>query len=174
MAIISTKSLQGEGQDFSTCPSPQPHSWQSLIGREKSRQHTILPRDIRRFLAAIGERSDCFETEIGSKRTHPVSSLFYQTLIFEDVDLYDLPPDGSPIELVIPDTGSRAVGGSSEFLINRPVNPGETLTIRTRIQNIYSKMGASGLLYFIVVETKFVDASQCLVAQELATYIRRD
>ena len=174
MASISTTSSVNDGQQDVGSPLPQPKSWRAFIGREKSRQHTILPRDLRRFLTAIGERPDRLETAADRHRMHAVSALFYQTLTFEDVDLSDLPPDGSPFELAIPDTGSRAVGGSSEFSIIRSVIPEETLTIHTQIQNIYAKKGASSLLYFIAVETKFIDASQLLVAQELATYIRRE
>lgn len=160
--------------EFDPASLPQDFKWKKLIGREKTRQHTVHPREIRRFLNAIGESTDDNDLLSGSPQLQKISVLFYQTLIFDDADLRNLPADGSPVELDIPNTGSRSVGGGSDFLINRAVIPGETLTVRSKVQDIYSKMGASGLLYFIMIETKIEDQSQNLVARELATYIRRD
>lgn len=161
-------------RDFEFKKSLKPKIWENLIGHETSRYHTVHPREIRRFLNSIGECSDLHNTEKYSQRMQRISVLFYQTLIFDDVDLRTLPPDGSPIELVIPNTGSRSVGGSSNFSIIRTVIPGETLRIRSKLKDVYSKMGASGELYFILVETKIEDQCEALVASELATYIRRD
>jgi hypothetical protein len=65
------------------------------------------------------------------------------------------------------------VGGSSDYRINRLVGAGETITVVSRLADVYTKEGRSGPLYMVVVQTDFRDEADELVASETATYIKR-
>jgi hypothetical protein len=53
------------------------------------------------------------------------------------------------------------------------VRAGETITVTSQLKDIYTKQGKTGLLYMVVVETRFDDASGAPVASETATYVKR-
>jgi hydroxyacyl-ACP dehydratase HTD2-like protein with hotdog domain len=50
------------------------------------------------------------------------------------------------------------VHGEQEFEYVRPLRVGETLTLTSRIGDIYEKTGSSGTLDFVVLETEAKDA----------------
>ena len=51
------------------------------------------------------------------------------------------------------------VHGEQEFEYVRPVRAGETLTLKGRIADVYEKVGSSGTLDFVVLETEAADAA---------------
>src|SRR5215510_12818443 len=51
------------------------------------------------------------------------------------------------------------VHGEQEFEYVRPVRIGETLTLKGRIADVYEKVGSSGTLDFVVLETEAADAA---------------
>src|SRR5262249_30710543 len=51
------------------------------------------------------------------------------------------------------------VHGEQEFEYVRPVRAGETLTLKGRIADVYEKVGSSGALDFVVLETEAADAA---------------
>jgi len=51
------------------------------------------------------------------------------------------------------------VHGEQEFEYVRPVKAGETLTLKGRIADVYEKVGSSGTLDFVVLETEAADAA---------------
>ena len=59
---------------------------------------------------------------------------------------------------------SRILHGEQEFELHRPLVPGETLTCRPRIADIYEKSGRSGPMAFVVRETNVTDKENELVA----------
>ncbi|MEK7389352.1 MAG: MaoC family dehydratase N-terminal domain-containing protein [Elusimicrobiota bacterium] len=143
-------------------PHEIPQALRALIGKTRSRTRTVTPEHIRRFAQAIGESDDV-----------KAPPLFCQSFIFEDVPLASLPPDGSPIELDAPIPASRAVGGSSSFEFPGDIRAGDILRIESTLRDAYVKEGKGGLLYFLVIETSFVNQEGKLVAKESATYIKR-
>jgi hypothetical protein len=151
-------------------------AWSSA-GAEKTRRYQVSAHDIRRFSQAIGdpllEHYDGPFGEGESDRTLVAPLLFPQVFTFEDVDPALLPADGSPVELDVRIPASKAVGGGSEYEIFQRVKAGDELVVTTRLKDVYTKKGRSGLLYFIVVETEFRNRQGEPVARELATYIKR-
>jgi acyl dehydratase len=150
-----------------------------LIGVEKkSRRYLVTARDIKRFAQAIGERSRLHYDEEFARHTRWRSivapPLFCQSLTYDDVPLEELPPDGSPIELDVPIPARRTVGGSSEYTVYRLVRPGDEITVVSRLKSVTRKEGKSGPLYLVVVETLFSDREGLPVAEEVATYIKRE
>lgn len=149
----------------------------SLIGLEKERKYDVTKKDIKRFAQAIDDPNKLYYDDDYASKTKFKSIiaplLFCQTFAFEDVALEELPPDGSPAEIDVPITANRAVGGGSVYEFHRRVRPGDQIKVRTKLQDIYTKRGKSGLLYFIVVETKFFNQHDEIVAKDTATFIKR-
>jgi len=154
-----------------------PQAAKELIGIEKERAYTVTERDIHRFAQAIGDSNPLYhdpefgkQTRYGSMVSPP---LFGHAFAFEDVPPEALPPDGSPVEADVPIPAKRMVGGGSVFESYIRFRPGDTLRVRAKIKDLYTKAGRSGLLYFIVHETCFYNQRDELAAKETATFIKR-
>lgn len=144
-----------------------PDGVRALIGRPKTRRCLVTSRDIRRFCQAIGETDDL------SEEPTVAPPLFCQTMTFDELPLEELPADGSPGELDLPLAAARLVGGSSEYAIHRRVRAGDWITVESELKDVSAKQGKSGPLYLVVVETRFVDQDQRVVATEVATYVKQ-
>ena len=144
-----------------------PEQARALIGVKRIRQHQVSEDEIIRFAQAIGD------DVTGSRDGLEAPLLFCQALSYEAVPPEQLPADGSPRELDIPIPATRTVGGSSEYVIRRRVRAGETVTIESSLKDLYTKQGKSGILYCVVVETRFTDADGKPIAHEVATFIKR-
>ncbi len=94
-------------------------------------------------------------------------------MTYDPVALELLPADGSPVELDVPVPATRAMGGSSEYIVKRLARAGEWINVRSRLNDVQVKRGKSGPLYAIIVQTDFSDVDGALVASETATYLKR-
>jgi acyl dehydratase len=154
-----------------------PKSVRALIGVKKTRHVQVTLRDIKRFAQAIGETNPLHHDEAYASTTRygrvVAPPLFCQSLTYDDVPPEQLGADGAPAELNLEIPAQRAVGGSSDYKIYRPVAAGETITVVSQLDDIYTKQGKSGPLYMVVVKTEFFDQQADLVASETATYIKR-
>lgn len=161
-----------------TTTNPEvPEAALALIGIQKTRRYEITQRDIKRFAQAIGETNPLHFDEDYARASRygciVAPPLFCQTLTFEDVPQSELDADGSPVEINVPIPAKRAVGGSSQYTVHRLVRAGDVITVTSQLKHIYTKQGKGGLLYFVVVETRFADPNGEPVANEVATYIKR-
>ncbi len=156
---------------------PIPDGARALIGVRKVRRCEVTRRDIARFAQAIGATDRVHYDEAYARGTRHggivAPPLFCQSLTYEEVPAELLPADGSPLELHVPIPAQRAVGGGSEYTIHRLVRAGEVITVTSQLKDIQVKQGKSGLLYLVVVETRFEDERGEPVAAETATYIKR-
>lgn len=154
-----------------------PESVRALIGVDKTRRVQVTLSDIRRFAQAIGETNPLHHDEdyaVTTRHGRVVAPpLFCQALTYDDVAVAELGEDGAPVEINVDIPAQRAVGGSSDYKIHRLVGAGETITVISRLKDLYTKQGRSGLLYMLVVETDFRDEAGEPVASETATYIKR-
>jgi acyl dehydratase len=154
-----------------------PESVRALVGVESTRRVQVTANDIKRFAQAIGETSPLHHDEEYARRTRHgrivAPPLFCQALTYDDVPPEQLGADGSPAEINLDIPARRAVGGSSEYRINRLVAAGETITVVSRLAGVHTRQGRSGPLYLVVVETDFRDEHGELVASETATYNKR-
>ena len=149
----------------------------NLVGIEKERIYDVTRRDIKRFAQAIDDPNPLFYDEEYAKQTRFKSivapPLFCQTFTFEDVPLSELPKDGSPIEIDVELPATRTVGGGSVYEIFKRVKVGDTIKVKSKLTHVYEKQGKSGTLYFLTVETTFVNQVDEIVAKETATFIKR-
>jgi acyl dehydratase len=65
------------------------------------------------------------------------------------------------------------VHGEQEFEYTRPIRAGETLTLTGRIGDVYEKVGSSGTLDFVVLETEARDQAGEVVFFSRNTLISR-
>ena len=169
--------MSADTRPIPSMSSSLPESVTSRIGVSKTRRYQVTARDIKRFAQAIGETDPVHFDEAYARTTRygtiVAPPLFCQTLTYEDVAPEQLPADGSPVELDVPIPATRAVGGSSEYTIERLVRAGEVITVTSTLRDVATKQGRSGTLYLVVVETRFVAADGEPVATEVATYIKR-
>ncbi|MEZ5409744.1 MAG: MaoC family dehydratase N-terminal domain-containing protein [Acidimicrobiales bacterium] len=154
-----------------------PADVQSLIGFTRSITDAVTARDIRHFAQAIGDDDPLYSdeqhgltTRYGSMIAPP---LFGQTFAFADLPVAEMPPDLSPSEADVPVPAERTVGGSSEYEFFQPIRPGDVITRTSELKSVTKKVGSSGDLYLVLVETRFVNQDGVLVAREEATYVKK-
>jgi hydroxyacyl-ACP dehydratase HTD2-like protein with hotdog domain len=131
-------------------------------GATSSWTFQVTERDIRRFRQAIGEPPG---------ETAP--PLFFQVMAWQDVGPEQLPPDGTPAEILGGPANARSMGGASEFTIHRTARAGETISVCSTLLGVHSRQGRHGPLHLVTRQTTFTDADGAEVARELATYLRR-
>lgn len=150
---------------------------QDVIGFTRSITDTVTARDIRHFAQAIGDDNLLYHDEqygltstYGSMIAPP---LFCQTYAFADLPVGEMPPDLSPSEADVPVPADRTVGGSSEYEFFHPIRPGDIITRISELKSVTKKVGSSGDLYLVLVETRFINQNDVLVAREEATYVKK-
>lgn len=139
------------------------------IGRSSPPKTEIVTRrDIRKYSVATGQRIRKF---LDGDEAPP---LFHIALFWEVVELEELNPDGVFIDALVPDFPlKRAVAGGVKLEFHRPIVPGDVLTARRTLTEIFEKSGSSGPLIFYVIVTKVEDADGEPVLTEKNTRIMR-
>jgi acyl dehydratase len=144
-----------------------PAETRAAIGTVTEHVYEVTRKDIRRYAQAIGDPDPRYrEGEVAPP-------LFCHSLAFDDVPVEALRPDGLPTELDVPLPTERAVGGGSSYDVGIPVRAGDTITVRTEIEDIYSKSGRSGDLIFVVLTTTYTNQNGEQVARERGEFINR-
>lgn len=147
------------------------------IGRTSQHVYEVTKKDIRRYAQAIGDTNPLYYDEQYARTTRyggiVAPPLFCHTLAFEDVPAEQLRPDGLPTELNVPLPTDRAIGGGSVFETGDPVRPGDVITVTKVIEDIYKKVGKSGELFFVVLDTTYTNQDGRVVARERGTFVNR-
>ncbi len=159
---------------------PNLEKMKSLIGKE-SVPKTILvsEREIKRFAQAIGDLNPLYLDREFAQRSRYGGIIAPPLFIFA-LDYYgDLPetelgPDGMPVseELELPLPPSYVRGGSSEIEFFRPIKAGDSVTVRKKLVDVYTKEGKSGPLLFVVIDTIVADQKGEPLVIERGTFIR--
>ena len=153
----------------------------AMVGKEASTQTCEVTKTaIRRFAQAIGDPNPVYTDEEYARTTQWRGIIAPPTFIFS-LGYYDDSPgvqlreDGRPVggEIDVPLPVSRTVGGASSIEFGEPTRPGDVITVRKRVADVYSKAGKSGPLFFTVVETTFTNQRGEVVAREKASFIER-
>lgn len=134
----------------------------------ESRTELVTRRDIRKYSVATGQRLRKF---LDGDEAPP---LFHMALFWDVVERDRLSPDGVALDNWLPEFPlKRAMAGSLKLEFHRPILPGQTLTARRTLCDMYEKQGSSGPLIFYVVSTEVVDESGSAMLTEYATRILR-
>jgi hydroxyacyl-ACP dehydratase HTD2-like protein with hotdog domain len=148
-------------------PMQLPDETVAVIGKKTEHRYEVSRKDIRRYVQAVGS------TDSRYRDGEVAPPLFCHSLAFEDVSPDMLRADGLPAELDVPLPTARAVGGGSSFDVGVPVRPGDLITVKKEIEDIYAKSGRSGDLIFVVLTTTYVNQNNELVARERGEFVNR-
>lgn len=152
-----------------------------MIGRESTpRTFEVTATTIRRFARAIGDPDPVYFDEEYARTTKwggiiAPPTFFFALGYYDDAPGTALREDGRPIgtEIDVPLPANQTVGGASAVEFGEPMRPGDVITVRKKVVDVYCKSGKSGLLFFTVVETTFTNQKGDLVARETARFIER-
>jgi acyl dehydratase len=154
-----------------------PEATLAAIGQVSEHVYDVTTKDIRRYAQAIGDPNPLYYDEDYAKGTAwggiVAPPLFCHSLAFEDVPADQLRPDGLPSELDVPLPTARAVGGGSTFDVGVPVRPGDVITVKKKIEDIYRKSGRSGDLIFVVLDATYVNQNGEVAAHERGSFVNR-
>lgn len=157
--------------------SSLPAETKAVIGRTTQHVYDVTVKDIRRYADAVGDPNPLYYDEAYARNTPHggivAPPLFCHALAFDDVPARQLRPDGLPTELDLPLPVDRAVGGGSTFEAGAPVRPGDVITVTKTVEDIYTKDGRSGTLYFVVLDTTYTNQDGKVVARERGTFVNR-
>ncbi|MDH3432888.1 MAG: MaoC family dehydratase N-terminal domain-containing protein [Gammaproteobacteria bacterium] len=132
------------------------------------RTELVTRRDIRKYAVATGQR---LRKYLDGDEAPP---LFHLALFWDVVEQDKLSPDGVALDNWLPEFPlKRAMAGKLQLEYHQPILPGQTLTARRTLCDMYEKQGSSGPLIFYEVSTDVSDATGAAVLTERATRILR-
>jgi len=122
-----------------------------VVGRKsKPARHLIERGAIRRFAEAIGDSNPLWVDEEYARKTRHGGIVAPPTFPFTL-------PAGSNVREGLPIDLKKILHGEIEFEYRRPLRAGEVITCSAEIVDFYLKEGKSGVMSFLVTETRGVD-----------------
>jgi len=132
------------------------------------RTELVTRRDIRKYSVATGQR---LQKYLDGEEAPP---LFHLALFWDVVEQDKLSPDGVALDNWLPEFPlKRAMAGKLQLEYHQAILPGQTLTAKRTLCDMYEKQGSSGPLIFYEVSTDISEASGTAVLTERATRILR-
>lgn len=141
----------------------------AAVGRQaEPKTEVVTRRDIRKYAIASGHRQRRF---LDGDEAPP---LFHVALFWDVVERDQLTPDGVSIDTLIPKLPlTRAMAGGLEIDYHRPIRPGDVLTARRTLTDLYEKEGRSGPLIFYEVVMEVTNQEGEAVLTEKTTRLLR-
>lgn len=139
------------------------------IGRSSpSKTELVTRRDIRKYSVATGQR---LKKYLDGDEAPP---LYHIALFWDVVEVEKLNPDGVFIDALVPDFPlKRAMAGGVKLEYHQSIVPGDVLTARRTLTDMYEKSGSSGPLIFYVIVTEIENEAGEPVLTETNTRIMR-
>ena len=122
---------------------------------------------IRRFAEAVGDPNPLWQDEAYARKSR------YGSIISPPMFLQDEGKNKFAdrlMEIISPDHGF--LNGGVDIDYYEPMIPGDTITTRPKLADLYEKQGKTGKLLFMVVEVTFTNQRGKLVAISHNTFIR--
>lgn len=139
----------------------------SVIGRKsKPAKNTIEGGAIRRFAEAIGDPNPLWVDEAYARKTR-CGGIVAPPTFPVSLQVGSNVREGLPIDL------KKILHGEMEFEYRRPLRAGEIITCQAEIVDFYTKEGKSGVMNFLVTETRGVDERGELVYKSRSTTVIR-
>ena len=158
----------------------------AMIGTETEAVtgYPVTEHEIRRYAYAADDHNPLWsDPEYAGSTEHGgiiAPPLFYNIPFATDYPLSALRPDGLPkpdkrsaLALVPPLKATRQMAGETELEFFQPIRPGDVLSYKSRLADLYERDGRSGRLAFIVLETTCRNQRGEVVAKEKFTLIQR-
>lgn len=126
---------------------------------------TVEAGDIIGFALAAGETRHEFCDEVRARATAAGGLVAPPTYL---IVMRILQGSGLPLVNPLP----NAVDGGTVWEYGEPIRPGDRLTARARLADVYEKAGSRGPMLFQVVEIRYENQFGQWVATQRDTYIR--
>ncbi len=154
----------------------------AYIGREKVDSPVLVTmRDIMKFCIGVGDKNPLYRDEKAAKKG-PYGGIiappfFHRAISLKEEDLDTLEPSGLgknmglQIEVPVPGfPGAMAAGRDVYYGV--PIRPGDYITVKEKITNLYEKEGKRGPMIFVISEWLWENQRGETCVKELATLIR--
>jgi 3-methylfumaryl-CoA hydratase len=157
---------------------PEVDSW---IGREwQSEEIPVTRHDIRRFAYAT-RAADPVHVDVEAARAAgyadlvapPTFCIALRVLTTAIVPIDRMGPDGLYLGELPPLPVQRAMAGETRLDFRSDIVAGDNVVVRTRIEDIYSKTGRSGQLYFVIFERQYEKRGGVVASLERSTSVFR-
>lgn len=151
------------------------------IGRQWDSEEILVTRhEIRRFAYAT-RAANPVHVDVQAARAAGYSDLVapptfciaLRALTTAIVPIERLGADGLYLGELPPLPVKRAMAGETTLDFHADIVAGDTVVVRTRIEDIYSKSGRSGQLYFIVFERRYEKRGGLIASVERSTSVFR-
>ncbi len=160
-----------------------PEAARAMIGKESSPRVVgeVYKRDIQRFALATDDHNRLyFDEEYANKSRYGgiiAPPAFIYTFSHPDSDA-EVAEDGhlesrtgEELRPLLP--VKRSMGGGTEAEFFQPLRPGDVISVKKKIVDIYEKEGRSGRLVFIITDTTYTNQRGEVVVIERGTTILR-
>lgn len=158
---------------------PIPAEIMAMLGQEAEmpRKEVVQESVIRRYAAALNDTNPLYLNEDYAKQTSYGSVVAPPTFIFDVTnDIFALVgEDGRDQRRVQRPAGYRGLRGGNEYEFFQPARPGDIISRKRKIIDIYQKPGKkSGNIIFVISETKYFNQRNELLAtnKETAMYVK--
>ena len=115
------------------------------------KEEVVTRRDIRKYSIATGQRLRKF---LDGDEAPP---MFHVSLFWDVVELEKLSPDGVSIDSLLPKFPlEKAMAGGLKIDYYQSIYPGDILTAKRTLSDIYEKQGSKGpiIFYEVIMEVK--------------------
>ncbi|AQU78481.1 dehydratase [Planococcus faecalis] len=137
----------------------------SMIGIASNPYSVVIEREhVTRFAQAIGDNNLLYENEAYAKTTA------YEGMTVPPTFLVAL---GSNAEFPLKLDFKRMLHGEQEFIYHQPVRIGDKLDCIMTVTDVYDRVGKSGTMQFLVLDTNMTTEDDTLVAVSRNTIIYR-
>lgn len=160
-----------------------PDEARAMIGKESDPivGIPVSEHEIRRYCHAVDDLNPLYlneeEAAKGSHEGIVAPALFYAIPFAKEYPLSHLREDGIPAQtaggLTPPLKVTRTMFGGLEIEFMEPIRPGDVLTSKTKLADIYEREGRSGKMAFTILETTYTNQRGQVVAIERTTRISR-
>ncbi|MEK7777224.1 MAG: MaoC family dehydratase N-terminal domain-containing protein [Chloroflexota bacterium] len=143
--------------------------------------YPVMEHEIRRYAYAVDDLNPLWlDAEYASKTKWGgiiAPPLCYNMSFATDYPLSELREDGVPkgggSRLSPPLRATRSLAGGTDVEFFQPVRPGDILTSKSRLEDIYEREGRSGRLAFTVTSTTYTNQRGEVVCVVKSTSIAR-
>lgn len=122
---------------------------------------------IRRFAEAVGDPNPLWQDQAYALKSRHGNIIAPPTFL-QDYGLGNLMDNLLKVKCSLP----RLLNGGSETECYKPMMPGDVITARAKLADLYEKQGKTGKLLFMVTESTFTNQRGELVAKARYNFIR--
>ena len=156
----------------------------AMLGREgePTAGYEVSEHEIRRYCYAVDDLNPLYLDKEEAEKS--IYGGIIAPPLFHSIPFAKLPPlselreDGLPAagrySITVPLKVTRSMFGGIEVEFITPIRPGDILTSKTKVADIYERMGRSGSnMVFVIYETTFTNQKGEIIAIERLTSITR-